>query len=84
MEAIESHTNKDTAHFDVHTVDKEREVPVQRLADDQLSVWQALKLYKRAAAFCFLAALTASLDGYQGESRLVSVLTRSNQRFNSR
>lgn len=70
MQAPNTHTDKPEAHLEIHPVEIEKErdiIPVQRLSDDQLSVWQALKLYKRAAAFCFLAALTASLDGYQGE-----------------
>lgn len=42
-------------------------VPIQLMAVDKLSVWQAVWLYKRIGLFCFLASLTASLDGYQGE-----------------
>lgn len=43
-------------------------VPVQRLSDDDgLSVWAALIRYRRLGFFCFLAGLTAALDGFQGK-----------------
>jgi hypothetical protein len=42
--------------------------PQQIQAFDKLSVWQAAKLYRKIGLVCFLAAFSASLDGYQGMS----------------
>lgn len=48
---------------------KERDIEAPQIQSfDKLSVWQAAKLYKRIGFFCFLAAFSASLDGYQGTS----------------
>jgi hypothetical protein len=40
--------------------------PQQIQAFDKLSVWQAAKMYRKIGLVCFLAAFSASLDGYQG------------------
>jgi hypothetical protein len=42
-------------------------VPAQRMAEDDLGVLRAAWRYRRIGFFCFLASLTAALDGYQGE-----------------
>jgi hypothetical protein len=34
---------------------------------DGLSVWAAVKAYKKTSLICFIAAFSASLDGYQSE-----------------
>lgn len=49
-------------------IEKDRELePAQIQALDKLSVWQAAKVYRKIGLFCFIAAFSASLDGYQGE-----------------
>lgn len=52
----------------VEEIDKalEKGQPVQMKSSlDKLSVWQALKAYKRVSALCMFAAFSASLDGYR-------------------
>ena len=44
--------------------------PQQIQAFDKLSVWQAAKMYRKIGLVCFLAAFSASLDGYQGRFNL--------------
>lgn len=62
----------DTAHIDqsamVHDIDNalEKNQPVQMKSSlDHLSVWQAALAYKRVTLLCFVAAFSASLDGYR-------------------
>jgi hypothetical protein len=57
---------RDVQHEEV--LDKhERDLEPQQIqAFDKLSVWQAAKLYRKIGLICFLAAFSASLDGYQG------------------
>lgn len=52
-----------TKRYDV--VDDEK---LQVSKFDKLSVWKAAWLYRKIGMFCFLAAFSASLDGYQGSS----------------
>jgi len=64
---IEINKQQDIQHEDVvddkHYKDFE---PQQIQAFDKLSVWQAAKMYRKIGLVCFLAAFSASLDGYQG------------------
>ena len=46
--------------------DKLSPVGLQAQSSDRLSVWQAAKMYRKVGLFCFLAAFSASMDGYQG------------------
>ncbi|OKL61225.1 hypothetical protein UA08_03351 [Talaromyces atroroseus] len=39
--------------------------PVMRTAEDDLSIWQSVRRYKRASMLAMIAAFSASLDGYQ-------------------
>jgi hypothetical protein len=44
--------------------------PVQLMSHlDTLSVWQAVKVYKRVTLVAMLAAFSASLDGYRESKR---------------
>lgn len=64
----EEDLSQDVQHdegLDKHERDLE---PQQMGVFDKLSVWQAAKLYRKIGLVCFLAAFSASLDGYQGES----------------
>jgi hypothetical protein len=60
--------HQDVQHDD--DVDNKQEKdsePQQIQAFDKLSVWQAAKMYRKIGLVCFLAAFSASLDGYQGK-----------------
>jgi hypothetical protein len=46
------------------------DVPIQHM-EENMGVLQAAWRYRRLAFYCFLASLTAGLDGYQGESSIV-------------
>lgn len=70
-------TRLDDKHNDITHVDSDHLVgqidaalekgqPVlMRSSLDNVSVWQAAKIYKRITAICMLAAFSASLDGYR-------------------
>lgn len=44
---------------------EDREGPILRSAEDDLSVWQGVRRFKRAGCIAMLAAFSAALDGYR-------------------
>jgi hypothetical protein len=59
--------HQDIQHDDDVDNKQERDSEPQQIqAFDKLSVWQAAKMYRKIGLVCFLAAFSASLDGYQG------------------
>jgi len=59
--------HQDIQHEDDVDQKQERDhEPQQIQAFDKLSVWQAAKMYRKIGLVCFMAAFSASLDGYQG------------------
>lgn len=60
-------THVDNAHM-VGEIDRafERGEPVQMKSTmDRISVWQAVKTYRRVSMICMAAAFSASVDGYR-------------------
>ena len=59
--------HQDIQHDDDVDHKQERDYEPQQIqAFDKLSVWQAAKMYRKIGLVCFMAAFSASLDGYQG------------------
>jgi hypothetical protein len=59
-------TDNKNDHEHIDNFKEDQHAPELRAAVDDLSVWQAVKLYKRASLFCMLAAFSAACDGFQG------------------
>ncbi len=71
----------DTTHFDdvQETYDgKEAPRAVMKSSLDRLSVFQAMKVYKRAVAVAMLAAFSASLDGYRESCTISGLISEIN------
>jgi len=69
---------QDIQHDDDVDHKQERDFEPQQIqAFDKLSVWQAAKMYRKIGLVCFMAAFSASLDGYQGMSELTKALRKN-------
>lgn len=69
QEVDTSKLDDDVAEFHVEQAMKASEVKVQagQLSSgyESLSLWQTVKVFKVATAYCFAAAFSAATDGYQ-------------------
>jgi len=67
---VETEETKGPEFYERHQVVTDtNDVPIQHM-EENMGVLQAAWRYRRLAFFCFIASLTAALDGYQGNASI--------------